>query len=129
VKDNSGGTALHWAAGDGHEEVVGVLLDMGADIGVRDGHGETALYWVARNAHDGVVGMLLEKAAEIPGKNLPRTDTKLYEIGEKRVVNTAAVQQLIQKLSVSSYVPPSRVYTHCTKDEVRKTLTLFYQLS
>jgi hypothetical protein len=35
--------------------------------------------------------MLLEKAAEILRKNLVRVDTKLYETGEKRVVNTAAV--------------------------------------
>jgi hypothetical protein len=50
------------------------------------------------------MGMFLEKAAEIPGMNLARADTKLYKIGEKRVVNTAAVQQLVQKLSVSSHM-------------------------
>jgi hypothetical protein len=35
-KDNDGATALHYATLSGHREIVGLLLDHGADINARD---------------------------------------------------------------------------------------------
>ena len=44
----------------GKEDVVRVLLELGADAGVRDGGGETALDVARRMGRDGVVGVLEE---------------------------------------------------------------------
>jgi len=43
VKDNSGMTALMWAADWGHSEIVKLLLDEGADVNAKDNSGRTAL--------------------------------------------------------------------------------------
>jgi ankyrin repeat protein len=40
-------TALQWASGEGHSEVVKLLLEKGADVKARDEDGGTALLWAA----------------------------------------------------------------------------------
>jgi ankyrin repeat protein len=54
-------TAVRWAATDGHEAVVQVLLKEKVDIDTETKLGQTALYQAARNGHDAVVGILLAK--------------------------------------------------------------------
>ena len=44
----------------GKEDVVRVLLELGADVGVRDGRGETALAVARRMGREGVVRVLEE---------------------------------------------------------------------
>lgn len=63
-KDADGRTALSWAAGNGHEKVVQVVMKyLGNRIVVDscDSYGRTPLLWAARNGHDDVAETLLRK--------------------------------------------------------------------
>jgi ankyrin repeat protein len=44
-------TCLHYAAGYGHEECVGLLLDAGSDTRVRDVNGDVPLHFAAIHGH------------------------------------------------------------------------------
>ncbi|KAH6714364.1 hypothetical protein BKA61DRAFT_673660 [Leptodontidium sp. MPI-SDFR-AT-0119] len=74
-------TPLHWAAQNGHpdaavvgrrnghEAVVRLLLEKGAELEAKDWNSLTPLSWAARNGHDAVVQLLLEKGAELKAKD------------------------------------------------------------
>src|SRR6202034_4113065 len=64
-KDSNGQTPLSWAARNGHEAVVKLLLEKGAELETKDNNGRTLLLWAARNGHEAVVKLLLEKGAEL----------------------------------------------------------------
>lgn len=62
AKDSNGWTPLHEGARGGHEEVVKLLVDRGANINerTRNGTGETPLYWsIKENGEDHPVSQLL----------------------------------------------------------------------
>ncbi|KAI9874609.1 MAG: hypothetical protein M1830_009566 [Pleopsidium flavum] len=62
--------ALHWAAENGYEAVVRLLLEKEVDIEAMNGDsGRTALHLAARNGHKGVVRLLLENGANITTKD------------------------------------------------------------
>lgn len=64
--DKYGSTALHWAAGAGHINVLAVLLRLGIDVGDtgRQKDGRTALHWAARNGHLTACRWLVSKGAD-----------------------------------------------------------------
>src|SRR5437588_407377 len=66
-KDSIGNTRLVWAALNGHEGVVKILLGRN-DINPNkpDNHGKTPLSWAAWNGHEGVVKILLGQAIANP---------------------------------------------------------------
>jgi ankyrin repeat protein len=64
-----GQTALSRAAIKGHEAVVELLLEKGADVESKDSDGLTPLSWAARGGHEAVVKLLLEKGADTESKN------------------------------------------------------------
>jgi len=64
-----GMTPLLWAARKGHETVVKLLLESGADVAMRTLSGETALLLAASRGHEMVVSLLLEY-----GSNVSATD-------------------------------------------------------
>lgn len=60
--------ALIWAARDGRDDVVELLLKNGADADLRGGvlvYGATSLHWAAANGHESVVRLLLENGANV----------------------------------------------------------------
>lgn len=68
----SGTSALHNAAANGHVDVVTLLLDRGARC-ERNANGNTPLHWAALNGHAAVVALLLdhfdEKTIDALAKN------------------------------------------------------------
>ena len=49
---------------EGHEAVVKLLLEQGAEVESKDEDGRTPLWRAARNGHEAVVKLLLEKGAD-----------------------------------------------------------------
>lgn len=56
--------ALYIAARNGHDDVVALLLEKGADVDARGFFGGTGLHWAAINGHASTVAFLLEKGAD-----------------------------------------------------------------
>ena len=68
-------TALHLAAQNGHESVVGLLLDRRASINATDKDRQTPLHLAALNGNESVVGLLLDRGASL---NAPDRQTPLH---------------------------------------------------
>ncbi len=64
AKDSAGWTALHYAACDGHLDVVKFLISIGSDVNARNKWGNRALYWAAMYGHLGVVKFLISAGAD-----------------------------------------------------------------
>ena len=47
AKNEEGGTPLHLAAEEGHQQIVELLISKNADINARDNKGKTPLDWAA----------------------------------------------------------------------------------
>ncbi|MFN7097669.1 MAG: ankyrin repeat domain-containing protein, partial [Gammaproteobacteria bacterium] len=67
-KDNDGGTALHYAASEGHVNSLKHLLDKGANINQKTKEGLTVLHLVALKGHVENLKYLLDKGANINEK-------------------------------------------------------------
>lgn len=64
ARDSLGNQPLLWAAKNGHDSAVRLLLERGAHVATRNNEGVTALYWTARNGHALIVQQLLDKGAD-----------------------------------------------------------------
>tara|TARA_Y100001970_G_scaffold36092_1_gene44617 strand:+ start:359 stop:1027 length:669 start_codon:yes stop_codon:yes gene_type:complete len=61
------GTALHYAAYEGHTEIVKLLLDAGADKDVMVFLAQTPLHWALMEGHTEIVKLLLDVGARAHG--------------------------------------------------------------
>jgi ankyrin repeat protein len=57
-------TPLSYAAEKGHEAVVKLLLEKGAELETKSNYGRTPLSYAAEKRHKAVVKLLLEKGAK-----------------------------------------------------------------
>ncbi|KAJ7180237.1 ankyrin repeat-containing domain protein [Mycena crocata] len=64
-----GKTALHIAALKGHEELVRMLCDFGADVDLSDNKGNTPLHYASSWGHIPVVQLLIERGCQYAAKN------------------------------------------------------------
>ncbi|KAF4264238.1 hypothetical protein KXV68_007120 [Aspergillus fumigatus] len=88
-KDARGRTALYWASSKGHEAVVRLLVERGANVRVKDKLGLTALYQASSSGHEAVVKLLLEHGADVNARSASKGWTALFEAasnGHKAVV-------------------------------------------
>jgi len=69
ARDNRGRTALSYAAGDGHPEIVEFLLQAGVDMNAPDNEGTTPLMWACFNGHPKVIELLTKAKANGGIKN------------------------------------------------------------
>jgi len=67
--DQSGNTALHMAAANGHAAVVRLLLAAGADPEAVNKDGNTPLHWAASNGKEETVQALLHSSADVLQRN------------------------------------------------------------
>jgi hypothetical protein len=96
VKDSWGRTPLSWAAIRGHEAVVKLLLEKGAELESKDnGSGRTPLSWAAEKGHETVVKLLLEKGAELESKDKDEGRTPLWWAAVRG--HEAVVKLLLEK--------------------------------
>jgi len=64
ARDPLGNQPLLWAAKNGHDSAVRLLLERGAHVATRNNEGVTALYWAASNVHALIMQQLLDKGAD-----------------------------------------------------------------
>jgi len=62
---NGGGTAVHYAAGSGHADIVVALAAAGADVNLSDRAGRTPLHWACQSGRIGAVLALLRAGANL----------------------------------------------------------------
>jgi len=92
--DGNGNTALLYAAREGHEAVVQLLVEKGANIEVKDSDSNTALIRAALYGHEAVVRLLVEKGADIETKD---SDGNTALIWAALFGQEAVVQLLVEK--------------------------------
>ncbi|KAL8724506.1 MAG: hypothetical protein Q9181_006794 [Wetmoreana brouardii] len=68
-EDEFGKAPLAWAALNGHEAVVELLLERGAHIDSKDAIGYTPLFCAAENGHKAMVKLLVEHGAQVDKKS------------------------------------------------------------
>ncbi|KAH0544335.1 hypothetical protein FGG08_001476 [Glutinoglossum americanum] len=60
---------LPWAASKGHEAVVRLLIEKGAELDLKDEVGWAPLSWAAEKGHEATVKLLIEKGAKFDSKD------------------------------------------------------------
>ncbi|KAK6525319.1 hypothetical protein TWF694_005462 [Orbilia ellipsospora] len=84
AKDNEDGqTPLAWAAKNGHQVVVQLLIEAGANIDPRDYYNKTPLLWAAERGHQAAAQLLLEAGADTEAKNERQRQTPLLWAAER----------------------------------------------
>ncbi|CAH0004446.1 unnamed protein product [Clonostachys byssicola] len=66
---NVEGGALHAASSTGHEAIVRLLLDAGAEVNSLNSSGKTALHAASKKGHEAIVRLLLARGIEINAKS------------------------------------------------------------
>jgi ankyrin repeat protein len=80
VESWRGQTALMWAASEGHEKAIQVLIDAGADPAVRSKAGFTALLFASRDGHIDAMRALLAAGAPATDKTADGTSALVLTI-------------------------------------------------
>lgn len=94
LKNSDGRTPLSWAAENGHEAAVRLLVEKGADLESKDRSGQAPLLWAAKNGHEAVVRLLVEKGAELESKDKSGRTPLSWAV---RYGHEAVVRLLVEK--------------------------------
>lgn len=71
-------TAFTWAVSEGTPEIVSLLLEHGADPGVKDSYGVTPIFFAAAGGHPALAAFLLDpKGTDIDAKHWPASTPKV----------------------------------------------------
>lgn len=62
-RGQKGGTPLHYAVANGRADIVGLLLDAGADVHAVDDHSYQPLYFASVVGHFGIIRDLVRRGA------------------------------------------------------------------
>ncbi|KAJ5692827.1 hypothetical protein N7462_002250 [Penicillium macrosclerotiorum] len=87
-RDRDGWSAIHWAAEQGHRDVLLLLFEHGADIHAVSAYGTSVLHCAANGGHSDIVTELLQHGAD-PNKSTCHGWTPLHHaafMGHSRVV-------------------------------------------
>ena len=68
AKGGTGKTPLHWAAIEGQEEIVELLIAKGANVNAKADEGNTPLHTAALNNREEVAELLIAKGADVNAK-------------------------------------------------------------
>jgi ankyrin repeat protein len=80
AQDLEGSTALHLAADQGHREIINLLIDHGAEVGLVDKLGRTPLHRSARLGYGAATKLLVDRGSVVTTKdNDARTARDLAE--------------------------------------------------
>lgn len=82
VSLDGGKTALMYASGNGHAEMVNTLLSAGANVNAATRHGGTALTFAGFNNHVRIAQSLIEQGADVDSSSLDGT-TPLIEAARR----------------------------------------------
>ncbi|KEF59780.1 uncharacterized protein A1O9_04628 [Exophiala aquamarina CBS 119918] len=63
-RDRNGWSAIHWAAEEGHEDIVHLLLKGGADVNAVSSYGTSPLHCAANGGRKNIVRVLLQYGAD-----------------------------------------------------------------
>jgi hypothetical protein len=94
LKDSYGQTPLSWAVKNGHEAVVKLLVDKGAEL-------EAPLLWAAEKGRKAIMKLLLKKAVDIDSKDTEYGRTPLSWTAADR--REAAVKPLLEASIIEGY--------------------------
>ena len=92
-QDAGGGTPLHDAVYHGHESIVRILLENGADAGLWNARGLTTLHLAADMGHHNVVALLLSRGIDV---NVKDTDGQTTLHHAAKHGNQALVRLLLE---------------------------------
>lgn len=65
TRDTDERTIAHYAAKDGHDGIVRVLMEHSADLNARDKDDTTAVHWASGGGHEGIVRLLLQGGVDL----------------------------------------------------------------
>jgi len=91
------GTPLHSATSSGHDEVVGVLLDAGADPGATQSGGWTPLHAAAHNGDVESVRLLLAGGADPSARNDEGSSVLEMAQGSGDAATAAAITEALDR--------------------------------
>ena len=86
ARDNTGWTPLHWAAfSSENPDIIGILLEAGAEVDARDNDGWTPLHWAATSSENPtIIRTLIEAGAKLDAQDsLGITALSLLKDNEK----------------------------------------------
>jgi ankyrin repeat protein len=91
TRDNTGGTALHWACDRGPLSIVQALVEAGANPATLTQHGSTPLMWTAYHNHTDIVSFLLQ---------LPAVKTFIDNINNYDIITALSIASANGQLSI-----------------------------